>query len=91
MADNSDFAIPAYPASQMRAGISGTVKLSVSVSREGKAKKIRVVSSVSPELDKRAVDAVRTWRFKLVSDKGGGFPDQFEVPIIFTPTCDATF
>jgi TonB family protein len=91
MADDSGYALPIYPANQMRAGISGTVKLSVSVNRDGKVKKIRVESSLSPEIDKRAVDAVRTWRFKLVSDKGGGFPDQFEVPITFTPMCSPTF
>jgi TonB family protein len=91
MADDSGYAIPSYPANQRHAYIAGTVKLSVSVSREGRVKKIRVVSSLSPELDKSAVDAVRTWKFKLVSDKGGGFPDQFEVPITFTPLCNPTF
>jgi TonB family protein len=90
MADDSGYAIPKYPANQRHPYIAGTVTLSVSVNREGKVKKIRVASSLSPELDKSAVSAVRTWRFKLVSDKGGGFPDQFEVPIDFTPLCNPT-
>ncbi len=85
-----EVSLPGYPESELRAGIAGTMKLSVSVNRDGKVRKIHVASSLSPELDKRAVNAVRAWRFKLVSDEGGGFPDQFEVPIIFTPTCDPT-
>jgi TonB family protein len=89
--DSSDNPLPPYPEKERKAGIVGVMTLSVSVDRDGKVTEAHVVKSLSPALDNNAIEAVLTWRFKIVSSKGGGFPDQFEIPISFKPLCNPTF
>jgi TonB family protein len=89
--DNSDDPLPSYPEKERKAGIAGVMMLSVSVDRDGKVTEAHIVKSLSPALDKNAIEAVLTWRFKIVSSKGGRFPDQFEIPISFKPLCNPTF
>jgi len=76
-----------YTEEDRKAGVAGVLILSVSVDRKGRVRDLRVAKGLSPDLDESASTQVRKWRFRLVSDKGGGFPDQFLVPITFTPTC----
>jgi periplasmic protein TonB len=54
---------PGYTKEARRAGIHGTVALSVVVGTNGKASDVRVLKSLDPGLDKNAVKAVQQWRF----------------------------
>jgi protein TonB len=55
--------IPVYPEYAKRAGVQGTVVLSVSVGKDGR---VETVDSVSgpPMLVRPAMDAVRQWRYR---------------------------
>jgi TonB family protein len=54
---------PVYPAIAKAAGVSGTVVLHATITRNGTIKDVQVVSG-SPMLQQAALDAVRTWRYK---------------------------
>src|SRR5579859_3284514 len=60
---------PVYPLEARRSGIAGTVELSAVVDKEGRIKKLKVVSG-DPILSNAAVNAVRTWRYKPYMLKG---------------------
>src|SRR5580765_5098561 len=53
-------ALPVYPAEALKAGVQGTVVLSVLVGKDGLVKDTRVTTSI-PALDAAATDAVRKW------------------------------
>jgi protein TonB len=55
---------PAYPKKVVKAGIEGTVVLSIEVGPDGNAHNARVVHSVDPELDRAALACVAAWRFR---------------------------
>ncbi|MGB8028130.1 MAG: TonB family protein [Terracidiphilus sp.] len=54
---------PVYPTIAKAAGVSGTVVLRATISKNGTIKDLQVVSG-SPMLQQAALDAVRTWRYK---------------------------
>jgi TonB family protein len=54
---------PVYPGTAKAAHIQGTVKLDMTISKEGVPEDIRVVSSPSDDLTQSALDAVRQWRY----------------------------
>jgi TonB family protein len=54
---------PVYPASAKAAGVQGTVRLDVTISKEGVPVDIHVLTSPSDELSQSAVEAVRQWRY----------------------------
>ncbi|HEY4363870.1 MAG TPA: energy transducer TonB [Bryobacteraceae bacterium] len=56
--------VPAvYTEDARKAGIQGTVQLTLLVDEAGKAQAIRVEHSLEPGLDQEAIKAVRHWRF----------------------------
>lgn len=55
---------PGYTNEALLANIQGTVVLEVVVARDGCTSQIRVVRSLDPGLDERAVSAVAQWRFE---------------------------
>jgi protein TonB len=56
---------PDYPRRALNAGIEGWVKLSFTVTAEGRVTDVTVVDSKPPRLfDRAAVDAVKNWSFK---------------------------
>jgi TonB family protein len=55
---------PAYTEEARRAKIQGTVSLSLVVDANGDPQNIRVVRSLDPGLDQKAIEAVREWKFK---------------------------
>jgi TonB family protein len=55
---------PVYPAAAKQAHVQGTVRLNVTISKEGTPEDIRVVSSPSEDLTKSALEAVRQWRYR---------------------------
>jgi TonB family protein len=62
--DDDDYPLPPYPAEERMAGVAGKMVLSVTLKRDGHVKEIHVVKSLSPGLDKAAIDMVRPWKFK---------------------------
>jgi TonB family protein len=71
---------PQYPESLRSKRIEGEVVLEVVVTTEGKAGRIRVRQSSSPELADSAVSAVRQWQFKPATNPRGE-PTSVVVPI----------
>ena len=55
---------PRYPVEDRRRGISGSVVLSVVIGDDGQVRQPKVVRSVSPSMDRAALEAVRTWRYR---------------------------
>jgi protein TonB len=54
---------PVYPASAKAAGVQGTVRLDVTISKDGVPEDIQVLASPSDDLAQSAVEAVRQWRY----------------------------
>jgi TonB family protein len=55
---------PAYSEPARRAKLSGSVLLALVIDQTGHAKDIRVLKPLGLGLDEKAVEAVKTWRFK---------------------------
>jgi TonB family protein len=68
---------PVYPEAAKKAGIEGTVVLSVSLDEKGSVVRARVIKSI-PELDQAALDAVRQWKYEPMR------VDRTPRPIVFT-------
>ena len=75
---------PSYPPEALRLRIQGSVVLSLVVTAEGLPTDIRVVRSLSGDLDQAAVDAVEQWRFS--PGRRGGTP----VNVLVTVALDFT-
>ena len=43
--------------------VEGVVILNIVVDQEGKVSRVKVVRSLTPEMDKKAVEGVKTWKF----------------------------
>ncbi|HZO57121.1 MAG TPA: energy transducer TonB, partial [Bryobacteraceae bacterium] len=55
---------PAYTEEARDAKITGVVKLSVVIERDGVANEIKVIESLDPGLDANAILAVKQWQFE---------------------------
>jgi len=62
---------PDYTAEARRAKITGTVVLEVAIDEQGRAKKVTVLNSSWPGLEKKAIEAVKKWKFKSGIDVDG--------------------
>jgi len=85
--NDPDWPLPPYFAEDRENGVAGDMVLSVTIDARGKAKKVEVVNSLSPHLDKAAVKTIRAWRFKLRDGSSGSLPDTFPLHITFQPEC----
>jgi protein TonB len=77
---------PAYPEQARRAGIEGTVVLSIEILQNGRAGDVSVSHSSGSELlDAAAMEAVQRWRFvpAKVSRTGESIVCQTTMPVIF--------
>jgi TonB family protein len=74
---------PPYTEEARRAKLQGTVMLMIDIDIHGQAQNIRVVRSLGLGLDERAVEAVRTWRFKPAYRDGK--------PVMTTATIEVNF
>jgi protein TonB len=54
---------PEFPEKERKAGHQGTVLLGLVVHSDGLPGDIKVLRTLSPQLDKAAIDAVKKWRF----------------------------
>lgn len=55
---------PSYPESEKRGGVQGTVSIYAVIGVDGSLHDLRVVSGVSPGLNKASLDAVQQWRYE---------------------------
>lgn len=77
---------PVYPLELGCAGVGGEVGIVLSLDAKGLPSDVKVeFSSRQSELDKAAVEAVRTWRFKPATIRGQPVPTKMRVPVKFTP------
>ncbi|MBO9540646.1 TonB family protein [bacterium] len=75
---------PSYPASAQRLGVEGDVRLRVWVSAEGRVSRVEVVRlSGTPEMDRRAVDALKRWRFAPLPDGAAPVTQWGEITLRF--------
>ncbi len=75
---------PAYPPAAFRAGEEGTVLVRVQIDANGMPTQVDVANgSSSRELDRAAVEAVRTWRFEPAVKDGQRVASTVQVPIDF--------
>jgi protein TonB len=61
---------PEYTERALRAGLHGTVVLSVEIGVDGRARDIRVVHSLDPDLDQKAMECVAKWKFRPARKDG---------------------
>jgi TonB family protein len=62
---------PEFSEQARRKKLQGTVSLKVKVSAEGDVEEVTVVKGLGSGLDEKAVETVRTWKFKPALDKNG--------------------
>jgi TonB family protein len=59
--------------------VEGVVVLNIVVDREGKVSRVKVVRSLAPDLDRKAVEGVKTWKFS--PSRKNGVPVDVEMNI----------
>lgn len=75
---------PEYPPDALQAGHEGRVLLAVLVSEQGKAARVRLLTSSGfQSLDESAAAAVRTWKFQPAERAGKPTPCWVKVPVNF--------
>ena len=63
---------PSYPASEKQARVQGTVTMYGLIGADGVPHGLRIVSGVTPGLNKASLDAVQQWRYKPYTCDGIG-------------------
>jgi TonB family protein len=71
-----------------KTGVAGEMILSITADADGRVKKVSVVKSLSPALDKVTVKSARKWKFKLIKGNANSGPGEFELPVTFTAVCE---
>lgn len=65
--------------------------LSLTVNRNGEVTEVHVVKSVSPHLDKLAIDTARNWKYKVMKGNPEDLPSEFTFSLRFEPFCNPNF
>lgn len=78
---------PAYPEEERKAGIAGTMLLSVPLNVDGSVKDIRVLQGLSPALDKEVMDQLRPLKFKIADGASQVQVADALFRIVFHATC----
>ena len=74
---------PKYTKKARKSKEQGDVVLWLIVTKEGATRNIKVAQSLSPDLDKQAVDAVSTWKFQPAMKDGQQIAVQINVKLQF--------
>jgi TonB family protein len=74
---------PSYTREATAAKISGNVLLSLVIDPEGNTRNIKVVRSLDPGLDQKAIEAVSKWRFKPGMKDGNPVAVQAQIEVSF--------
>jgi TonB family protein len=62
---------PVYPPDPRKFRIQGAVSLIITVEADGQATDVKVAESLGPEMDKAAIDTVRSWQFQPANGPNG--------------------
>jgi periplasmic protein TonB len=73
-----------YPPTAKAAGISGTVELEATISKDGSVKDLSIVSG-PVQLRQAAVESVRTWRYRPFMLNNEATEVQTTVNVVFSP------
>ena len=84
---DSDEPMPQYLPREEKDGETGEMILSLTVNARGQVKKVRVVKSLSPRLDKVAMKTFRKWTFKLRDGNSHSLPDDFQLHVFYKAMC----
>jgi TonB family protein len=79
--------LPEYKEEARQAELEGAVVLSLVVSKLGRTEEIRVVKSLSKELDALSIEAVTKWRYRPALYKDQSVPVGIEVKLNFRKAC----
>lgn len=74
---------PHYSKEATKAGLQGTVALSLVVSDEGRPQDLKVLRSLGLGLDEKAIEAVEQWRFKPAMKDGKPVPVKATIEVNF--------
>jgi len=74
---------PEYSEEARKAKFQGTVMLSIVVDEKGQPRELRVMQSAGLGLDEKAIEAVRSWRFRPGKKSGKAVPVQAVVMVNF--------
>ena len=72
-----------YTERARKAKINGYVIVSLVVTSDGKPDKVRVEKSLAPDLDKKAMQAVRNWKFEPATKDGNPVAVNLRVEVDF--------
>ena len=77
---------PSYTPEAMRKRIQGRVEVEAIIDKKGKPTNVKITRSLDAEygLDKKAVDAVKAWRFKPATKDGKPVASKIEIELTFT-------
>lgn len=88
--DGDQYPLLPFPDAERKAGVAGKMVLSVSLEPDGRVKEIHVIKSLSPTMDRMAIDAVRPLRFKRVGESTASLQD-LRMQFVFQAVCRPTF
>jgi len=74
-----------------RGTVAGNMVLAITLGKDGRVKKIHAAKSLSPRLDKAAIDTVRRWRFKKIEGNADVSLENLQLKFIFRATCHPRF
>ncbi len=74
---------PEYTEAARKARIQGRVLLEVGVDKDGVPQVVGVVRSLQPDLDQKAIEAVRQWRFEPATYQGQPVAVKIQVEVTF--------
>ncbi len=75
---------PRYTDKALARKIEGTVVLEIVILKEGRVGEIRVLRSLDPELDRKAIEAVRQWLFSPAKLQGQAVDVVAEIEVAFS-------
>jgi TonB family protein len=71
------------PAYDTKSGAKGTVVLLMAISETGNVDGVKILRSLTPDLDRKAIEAVSSWRFSPATKKLVPVPVQANVEVNF--------
>src|SRR5215470_16066789 len=89
--DDDEYRLPPYPETERKAGVAGQMVLAITLGQDGHVKEIHADKSLSPSLDKVAIDTVRQWRFKKIEGSAYVSLENLRLEFVFRATCKPRF
>jgi len=74
---------PRYPEAERQSRTQGTVAIYAVIAKDGIPGHLRIVSSVTPGLEKASLDAVQQWRYEPATCNGIAVDVEFLVTVNF--------